>query len=129
MSGSEHDPRYEASDASAGPIVLAGFVLALLLGLAMAVSAWLNQTLVEAESAAGGTASPLQPLRAPHESPTLQAVPARELRAHRAWEEEQLVRSGWIDPVNRIVRIPIERAIEKSLAEGFPVRGEKQEAR
>ena len=125
------DERYETSDAEARPIVLSGFVLALLLGLAMAVSAWVSQAMVETESAAHGSAgpSPLELLRQPSDAPALQALPARELRAHRAWEEEQLHGTAWVDPLNRVVRIPIERALEKSLEEGFPVRQPEGERR
>lgn len=125
MTRPDADARYEGSDAEPRPVVLAGFVLALVLGLAMAVSAWLSQALVEAELGAQDPAgeSPLGAPRQAHESTALQAQPARELRQLRAWEEETLNGTAWIDPVNRIVRIPIERALEKSLAEGFPVAG------
>jgi hypothetical protein len=115
--------RYEASDAAPRPVVLAGFVLALVLGLAMAASAWISQGMVESEHARHAQVPGAGPaLRATHATPALQSQPARELRAHRAWEEEQLHGAAWIDPVNRVVRIPIERALEKSLEEGFPVR-------
>lgn len=122
MSQSETE-RYESSDAQPRPVVLAGFVLALVLGLAMAASAWISQAMVEAELGEHDTEpNPLGGLGLPHEMPALQALPARALRAQRAWEEEQLHGTAWIDPVNRVVRIPIERAIEKSLEQGFPVR-------
>ena len=51
-------------------------------------------------------------------------VPARELEQQRAWEERMLTGTEWIDSVNGVVRIPVERAIELSLQEGFPVRAE-----
>lgn len=122
------EARYEARDAEARPIVLFGFVLALLLGVAMALSAWLSQALVEEELEAHAATppSPLRDQRAAHEAPALQSVPARELLQHRAWEEEQLHGTAWVDPVNRIVRIPIERALEKVLEEGFPVRASEE---
>ena len=34
--------------------------------------------------------------------------------------------TAWVDPVNGIVRIPIERAMELSLVEGFPVLGQEK---
>ncbi|HEX6885792.1 MAG TPA: hypothetical protein VF530_20630 [Planctomycetota bacterium] len=118
------ETRYETRDAEARPIVLYGFVLALVLGVAMALSAWISQVLVEEEldAHAATPPSPLRDLRRAHDAPVLQSVPARELLQHRAWEEEQLHGTAWVDPVNRVVRIPIERALEKVLAEGFPVR-------
>jgi len=122
------ESRYEVRDAEARPIVLFGFVLALVLGVAMALSAWISQTLVEEEldAHAATPPSPLRDQRAPHEAPVLQSVPARELLQHRAWEEQQLHGTAWVDPVNRVVRIPIERALEKVLAEGFPVRASEE---
>jgi hypothetical protein len=114
---------YERSDAEARPVILSAFVLTLLLALAMAASAWLSQELGE-ELAREEPPSPVHALRAPPEGPALQALPARELAAHRAREERLLTGTEWVDPVNQIVRIPIERALELCLEEGFPVRAE-----
>ena len=117
------DAGYETRDAEPWPIVLAGLVLALLIGLALAASAWISQAMFEAElDAHEPPQDELAPLPQTHDSPELQSHPARALRQQRAWEEEQLHGTAWVDPVNRVVRIPIERAMEKSLAEGFPVR-------
>lgn len=114
---------YEHSDADPRRLVLAGFALALLLTASLAVSAWLSQT-TEAELQGAESASPVRGLRTEPTGPELQAIPARELELVRAREEHLLNDTEWIDPVNGIVRIPIERAIELSLQEGFPVRAE-----
>ena len=117
------DAGYETRDAEPRPIVLATLVLALVIGLALAASAWITQTMVEAEvDAHEPPPDALLPLG--HDAPALQSQPARELRQQRAWEEEQLHGTAWVDPVNRVVRIPIESAMEKSLEEGFPVRSQ-----
>ena len=118
---------YEQTDANPRPLFLAGFVLALLLGTALAASAWLGQSSVDAVMEADAKAQPpsaLRDLRKPAEGPELKAVPARELARLRAWEDEQLRGTAWIDPVNKVLRIPIERALELSLQEGFPVRAQ-----
>jgi len=114
---------YERSDADPRPLVLAVFVLALLVAGALAVSAWLSQD-AAAELLGAESANPVRALRIAPPGPELQAVPARELEEQRAWEERMLTTTGWIDPVNGVVRIPVERAIELSLEEGFPVRAE-----
>jgi len=47
-----------------------------------------------------------------------------ETQTWQAWKrrwDENLSTYGWIDPSARIVRVPIERAMELKLAEGFPV--------
>jgi hypothetical protein len=113
--------RYEYSDARTRPLVLFGFVLALLLIGSLAVSAWLDQRFT-ARIQAADVASPVRDLRRGPEGPALQAVPARELAAQRAREQRLLTATEWVDPVNRIVRIPVDRALELCLAEGFPAR-------
>ena len=121
--------RYESSDATAGPVFVYGLALALLIAGALAASAWITQRTTHRMQAAERH-SPVRELRKAPEGPELQAVPARELERHRAWEERVLGATEWIDPVNGVVRIPIERALELTLEEGLPARtsGEKKEA-
>lgn len=123
MKRSEKQDGYERSDADPRPLVLAGFVLALLLIGSLAVSAWLSQE-TESEILGEESANPVRSLRTPPTGPELQAVPARELEQQLAWEEHMLTGTEWIDSVNGVVRIPVARAIELSLQEGFPVRTE-----
>ena len=121
----EQVPRegYERSDAEARPLVLAGFVLALILVASLAASAWISQR-TEAEIEGAERTSPVRALRTAPTGPELQALPSRELEIVRAREVRMLNGTEWVDPVNGVVRIPIERAMELSLAEGFPVRAE-----
>jgi hypothetical protein len=122
---SDRDAGYERSDANARPLFLSGFVLALVIGAALAASAWITQASVDAVVEADASAEPpsaLRGLRRPAEGAELEAVPARELAKHRAWEDAMLRDTSWIDPVNKVVRIPIERALELTLHDGFPVR-------
>ena len=114
---------YERSDANPRSLFLAGLVLALLIAASLAVSAWVSQT-TDAEILGNERTSPVRGLRIEPTGPELQAIPARELELVRAREERLLTGTEWIDPVNGVVRIPIERAIELSVAEGFPVRAE-----
>jgi hypothetical protein len=115
--------RYEHSDARPRPLVYFAFGLALLLAGSLAVSAWFAQSLTD-ELAGAEHPSPVEALRKAPEGPELQAIPAHELELHRAWEQRMLTQTEWVDPVNQIVRIPIEDAMKLSLAEGFPVRAE-----
>jgi hypothetical protein len=54
--------------------------------------------------------------------PRLQVAPRLDLAQFRAREDEQLTNYGWIDPASGIVRVPIERAMERVLQKGLPVR-------
>jgi hypothetical protein len=56
-------------------------------------------------------ASPLAERRAPP-APRLQADPARDMRALRAWENEVLDGYAWVDRDAGRVRIPIDRAMD-----------------
>lgn len=115
---------YERSDAEARPLFLFGFALALLVAGSLAVSAWLSQGVTD-ELEDEERPSPVRELRRAPEGPALQAVPARELELHRAWEERVLAATEWIDPLNQVVRIPIERAMELTLQEGLAARAEE----
>lgn len=117
---------YEHSDARTGPLWVAGVVLALVLIGSLWVSRRIDRRLT-AGLAEGQATSPIAELRQGPDAPELQAVPSVELELLRA-EEERLLHSpaSWIDPVNGIVRLPIEEALEKVLAEGFPVRTEEK---
>ncbi|MEQ1891002.1 MAG: hypothetical protein ABL998_00530 [Planctomycetota bacterium] len=117
---------YEHSDARTGPLWVAGVVLALVLIGSLWVSRRIDRRLT-AGLAEGQATSPIAELRQAPDAPELQAVPSVELELLRA-EEERLLHSpaSWIDPVNGIVRLPIEEALEKVLGEGFPVRTEEK---
>jgi hypothetical protein len=123
VTGTRSRAGYERSDANPRSLVLAGLLLALLVAGSLAASAWISQATSEALEAEGG-ASPVRDLRNPPEGPELLAVPARELALLREWEQRMLDGTEWVDPVNGVVRIPVERALELSLQEGFPVRAE-----
>ena len=99
-------------------------MLVLVLAGSMAVSRWIDRGLTETLEAEHAT-NPVADLRKMPEAPELQALASAELERQRAEEEAALhAPASWIDPVNGIVRIPIEEALEKVLVEGFPVRAE-----
>jgi hypothetical protein len=118
-------PGYEVSDARIAPLVFATLWLAVLIGGAMAASAWIDREYTE-EAHDGEHVSPLADSREAPPGPDLLPLPSAELRAKREWETRQLTGTEWIDPVNGIVRIPIDQAIELALEEGFPVRAREE---
>jgi len=54
--------------------------------------------------------------------PRLQGQPVRDLAALRAEEDKALTTYGWVDPAAGVVRIPIERAMDRVLERGLPAR-------
>ena len=116
---------YESTDTDPRPLVFGGLLLALLVVGSLAVSVWVTQGVDdELQREDSQSASPVSQLRTTPSGPELQSMPAHELSFVRAREEELLHETQWIDPVNGVVRIPIERAMELSLEEGFPARPE-----
>jgi hypothetical protein len=115
------DDGYERSDVEARPLLVLGLLTLFFLVGGLVVSAWVADHIT---SRLGGRLEPdpREELRLRSDAPALLAVPARELAELRAWEAELLDTAGWIDPVNGVVRIPIERALELTLEEGLPVR-------
>jgi hypothetical protein len=54
--------------------------------------------------------------------PNLQLNSHEDLAALRRHEEAELNSYGWVDPSNRVVRIPIQRAMELIARSGLPAR-------
>jgi hypothetical protein len=54
--------------------------------------------------------------------PLLQISPPINLRDFRAGEDAELHSYGWVDRTGRVLRIPIDRAMDLVLKEGFPTR-------
>ena len=116
--GLQAGDRYEHSDAQPRSLVLFALALACLILVSLAVCAWIASGLT-ARIRSGESPSPLGELRTPPPGPALEVLPARELAAVRAREDELLGSTAWIDPLNGIVRIPIERALEIVAREGL----------
>jgi hypothetical protein len=58
--------------------------------------------------------------------PRLQVSPPMDLESFRAREEAELHSYGWVNRTSGVVRIPIERAMELVLQQGFPTRSGTQ---
>ncbi len=58
----------------------------------------------------------------PVDTPLLQSEPAADLQTLRAHEREMLTTYGWVDKNAGIGRIPIDRAMDLALEQGYPVR-------
>jgi hypothetical protein len=55
-------------------------------------------------------------------TPRLQTQPFKDLYLLREHETEQLTGYGWVDKGAGVVRLPIDRAMERLLEQGLPVR-------
>lgn len=132
---------HETTDAKLRPLVAFAVALALLSVVILFAMRALFTSFAERERAAE---EPLHPLAAAIEippEPRLQPMPGYELppigpqgerpfatsglAEHREKEREMLESYGWVDRAAGVVRVPIERAIDLTLAEGLPI-GEKK---
>ena len=72
----------------------------------------------------GGTTAPFSQRQAPkNDGPRLQVDEFADIKAYRAQQETLLTTYGWVDKGAGKVRIPVERAMERLLEKGLPVRG------
>jgi hypothetical protein len=121
---SQSSSGHEISDAGVRPIVLVGVGLASTIAVVGLVVYGLFQYL----SAHGSTSPQSNPMTffdsqippAPH----IEEHPAIEIQTLRAEEDRTLSTYGWVDKKTGVVRIPIDRAMELQLQQGFPVNKE-----
>jgi hypothetical protein len=112
---------HEVSDAGVRPIVLVGAGLASTLAVVGLVVYGLFQYL----SAHGSTSPQSNPMTVFDSQippvPHIEEHPAIEIQTLRAEEDRTLSTYGWVDKKTGVVRIPIDRAMELQLQQGFPV--------
>jgi hypothetical protein len=117
------DVSHEESDIQIGPIFkFLAWLTAL--GIVVQVVVWLMMGLFESQARQEEIQYPLavgQQDRVPPE-PRLQVTPERDLTTYVARERALLEGYSWVDKNAGIVRIPIEEAMKRVVAEGLPTR-------
>ena len=114
-----NQPGYETRDASPSSIGLFGLGLVVMTALVLLLLRWMFHQLEASAEKTDPVQSPLAGEQMPP-LPRLQSQPAEDLARVRFEENERLSRYAWIDARERVVRIPIERAIEILAERGFP---------
>jgi hypothetical protein len=99
-----------------------GIVLLIVSTLAALAMVVMFRVLAAREDRNQPALSPLAAALTPQEppEPRLQTSPTKDIREMRAEEERLLHAYGWEDPNAGVVRLPIERAMELTAAEGLP---------
>ena len=110
---------HETTDASPFYVGLFALGLTLMIALVLPLLGWIFWRFEAAAKRADAPQSPLLGELTPPR-PVLQNDTAADLTLFRREEEQRLSSYGWIDPDKRIVRIPIERAIEILSERGLP---------
>lgn len=94
---------------------------------------WMKEALVQREREASPPLPPLakrERLQLPRDvgkipEPQLEAFERQALKELREKEARLTTTYGWVDKDAGVVRIPVERALELTLAEGLPARTKK----
>jgi hypothetical protein len=112
--------RHESSDVKIRPLAMFVFSLFLAVVAVLALMAGLYRYFATHQPRPEIPPSPLVRARVTPPEPRLQAVPAQDLRALRAHEDQILSTYGWVDRSAGKVRIPIDRAIDLLVERGEP---------
>lgn len=118
---------HELRDLSPKVIALFALSLALLLGVVVLVTYFLNEHYTIVQLRTQAPPSPLSAARKPTPEPRLAVTPGEDVKTLRAAEDSMLKSYGWIDRQKGIVRIPVDRAIEILAQRGLPARAQKAE--
>ena len=115
---------HETRDARIAPILLTGAGLALTVAIVGLVVYSIFQYL-ETHPATSARANPMSAEESQiPPAPRIEEHPAIEIQQLHAQENSILSTYGWTDKKARVVRIPIDRAMELQLERGFPTRKE-----
>jgi hypothetical protein len=122
--GHSHEPR----DLRVRIVILFGLVLsATLLGAPYALRLVFSDFRDRADRR-DRPRSPLREVRAVPPEPRLQTNPGEELKALKREEDRRLGTYGWIDREQKILRMPIDRAMDQMIRRGVPVRAAARSA-
>jgi hypothetical protein len=121
----KHQPNreegYERRDANVRVLLQLGFWLAALLVVVLITMRWTFNYL-SAKDPLGPPPTPFENTRMIPPQPRLQVEPHHDLQSYCQQELNDLDSYGWVDSHNGIVRIPVDRAMDKILQQGLPAR-------
>ena len=122
---SESSVGHERRDADIRPIVLTGIGLALTV-VVVGLIVYGTFQYLETHPATGVQSNPMAVFDSQiPPAPRIEEHPAIEIQQLHAQEEQTLSTYGWIDKKKRVVRIPLDRAMELQMERGFPTRKEQ----
>ncbi len=110
---------HETRDASPFYVGLFALGLVVMIALVLPLLGWILRRFETEARQADPVQSPLAGDQVPPE-PRLQSEPDADLARLRGEEEHRLSSYGWVDRRERVVRIPIDRAIEILAERGLP---------
>ena len=116
---------HELTDATARPLLTYGAILAAIL-IAVALLMWATFRLFAVEQSLGAPPAPFALGRLLPPEPRLQPDPRIDLRRLRKQEEDAISNYGWVNPTDGVIRIPVDRAMDRLIEKGLPVQTEDE---
>ena len=116
---------YEKSDAKARPLLTYGAILASII-IAVALLMWATFRIFAVEQSLGSPPVPFAQGRLLPPEPRLQPDPRVDLRRLRQQEQDAVSGYGWVNPTEGVVRIPVDRAMDRLIEKGLPVQTEDE---
>lgn len=116
---------HEQTDATARPLLAFGAVLAAVI-IVVALLMWGTFRYFAKEQSLGAppVAYPLGRLLPPE--PRLQPDPRLDLNRLRRQEQDAISSYGWVNPAEGVIRIPVDRAMDRLIEKGLPVQTEDE---
>jgi hypothetical protein len=114
--------RYEKSDASPRGLLYFVLIIAGILVVAFLSLRWLFAYFQKTENPGSFVAAPFSGARPLPPPPRIQPNPGADMQGYFQSQQNLLNTYGWIDRQSRIVRLPIDRAMELLLERGLPAR-------
>jgi hypothetical protein len=110
--GGQSQPHYETTDARITPLVQTAVFVALLMVVSIFGMIVLFKVFAYYQPLFDDPVPPLAETRLVSDEPRLQPDPPRQKFDLRHQEDQMLNSYGWVDQQVRVVRIPIDRAID-----------------
>ena len=117
---------YEKSDATARPLLIYGAILAAII-IAVALLMWATFRIFAVEQSLGSPPVPFALGRLLPPEPRLQPDPRIDLKRLRKQEEDSISGYGWVNPTDGVIRIPVDRAMDRLIEKGLPVQTEEEQ--
>jgi len=119
--GSDPGAGYEQRDANIPDLLKFGFWMAVVIAITLFAMRW-TFNYMERTQTVSVPASPFVRPREIPPSPRIQAEPRQELKNYCEEQIKELNTYGWIDQRLRVVRIPVDQAMDLVLKNGLPIR-------
>jgi hypothetical protein len=114
---------YEPRDANVASLLQFGFWMAVVLAVTLVGMKWTFHYFSDTQPL-GATMSPMvkDTDRMLPPGPRLQALPHLELRDYCEAQQREVNAYDWVDQQSGVLRIPVDRAMDLTLARGLPAR-------